>query len=356
MCASLGLRQTAPPPPPATTTGTEPASHSSSRAGIPPDGGQEPAEDGETLPRRQPVSRLAVGLAAVVATANDGSAISCRYLSPRPVHHRWCWAARNRTGNDRKGGGVGLLWRCDLHRRMVDGDCADHLWAIGDVLGRPTAICVLYLSVDNKQRIANGQLAECIRADARTLAAGKQCIIVGDFNGHLNELDGFTDSNGQLLLQMAEDLQLEIANLGSSCDGQVTWCACGSCTSIDYALVSPRLGALLRRMDIDEKGLYSLCSDHNRLLLEFSYSGSRGARARRPQTQSTYLPSKAVQAVMEEFETCPWRNEATTYEEYVCPALSDGTTCRPRQTVYARCTKSVVGLGSEESMAGTPRG
>lgn len=233
----------------------------------------------------------------------------------------------------------------------------DHLWAIGDVLGMPTAICVLYLSVDNKQCIANGQLVECLHADAQTLTAGKQCIIVVDFNGHLNKLDGFMDSNGQLLLQIAEDLQLEIANLGLCCDGQATWCARGSCMSTDYALVSLHLGALLRRMDIDEKGLYSLGSDHNRLLLEFSYSGIRGARARRPQTQSTYLLSKAVQVVMEEFETCPWRNEATTYEEYMSALLlvMERHVVSDKQSTHA-VRNSWWDSGSEEIMASTPRG
>ncbi|KAH7981040.1 hypothetical protein HPB49_021064 [Dermacentor silvarum] len=113
-------------------------------------------------------------------------------------------------------------------------------------------------------------------------------------------------------------MELAVANLEPHCCGQVTWCAGGSSTSTDYALVSTGLNNLLRQMEIDEKGLYSLGSDHNRLLLEFSYSGSWVSHARCPMKRSKYLPSRAVPYVADEFET---REPITELEKHLTSHL-----------------------------------
>ncbi|KAH7982429.1 hypothetical protein HPB52_005000 [Rhipicephalus sanguineus] len=44
-------------------------------------------------------------------------------------------------------------------------------------------------------------------------------LVLGDFNGHISELDGYTDANGSLLMQLAERLQLDIANLDPRREG-----------------------------------------------------------------------------------------------------------------------------------------
>lgn len=71
---------------------------------------------------------------------------------------------------------------------------------------------------------------------------------------------------------LAEDLELEVVNLRADCEGTITWCARGSSTSIDYALISPGLSKMLHTAHIDEEGRYSLGSDHNRIKLEFDAS------------------------------------------------------------------------------------
>lgn len=81
--------------------------------------------------------------------------------------------------------------------------------------------------------------------------------------------DGYQDRNGELLLRCAQELSLEIVNLHPDCEGESTWCAHNSQSTIDYALVSPRLAARLTQMHIDEDGHFSLGSDHNRLRLSF---------------------------------------------------------------------------------------
>lgn len=43
--------------------------------------------------------------------------------------------------------------------------------------------------------------------------SGVEVLIMGDFNGHLEELDGKENGNGRLLRQLTEDLNLDIVNL-----------------------------------------------------------------------------------------------------------------------------------------------
>lgn len=66
-----------------------------------------------------------------------------------------------------------------------------------------------------------------VRRDARRWATDRELTILGDFNGHLGELDGHTDFNGMLVVGLAEDIHLSILNLDQQCMGQFTWYARG---------------------------------------------------------------------------------------------------------------------------------
>ncbi|KAH9383325.1 hypothetical protein HPB48_024445 [Haemaphysalis longicornis] len=239
-----------------------------------------------------------------------------RELEEPPAHSDWCWAGCNRAGQGRKGGGIGFLWRRDLQWRRQEGACSDHLWVFGDLRGIPVAVCVVYLAVNTKHRDENVQSLECVRRDARQWATDRELIILGDFNGHLSELDGHTDFNGRLVLGLAEDMQLSILNLDQRCVGQVTWCARGSTTTIDYALISHGLDSACRMCTVDGEGLRSVGSDHNRLCLQFEAAGFRKRKPQR-KDRGKYLPSAAVGKVCEDFEVSPRRHAATSYEDFV---------------------------------------
>lgn len=245
-----------------------------------------------------------------------------RDLEEPPIDADWCWAGGNRIGTSRKGGGVGLLWRRELQWRFESGEHTDYLWGIGDIMGVPTALCVVYLSVGSSRVKENENLVACLRKDAQRWARDREVIVVGDFNGHISELDGYTDANGALLMQLADDLNLSIANLDPRCEGQVTWCARSSKTSIDYALVSPRLNSLLRCIHIDEEGAFSLGSDHNRLRLDFSHSNHRVKEHKTQTSSSGYLPPQAIETVAKEFEDSNERLEAETYAGYMAVLCS----------------------------------
>ncbi|KAH7967192.1 hypothetical protein HPB49_023428 [Dermacentor silvarum] len=119
---------------------------------------------------------------------------------------------------------------------------------------------------------------------------------------------------------MAEDLQLEIANLGSCWDGQATWCARGSCTSIDYAWC-PRALVLcsgewtLMRRACTVWVVTTIASYLNSVTQAAGELGPdvHKHRARTYRVRQSRLSWR--------IETCPWRNEATTYEEYMSALL-----------------------------------
>lgn len=185
-------------------------------------------------------------------------------LEEPPAHSDY----RARQG--RKGGGVGFLWRRNLHLQRPDGKCSEHPQVCGDLMGRPVAVRVVYLVVNNKCGKENAQLLDCVRKDARQWANHRELIVLGDFNGHLSDLDGHTDFNGMLVLRLAEDL-----NVDQRCVGRFKWCAQESAITIDYALISHGLDDACRAYTVDEEGLGSVGSDHNHLCL--GWKGSKGS-------------------------------------------------------------------------------
>lgn len=134
---------------------------------------------------------------------------------------------------------------------------------------------MLYLTVLPKHQEANAKLMPCVLNDAQQWAKNKEIINADDFNGHMSELGGSMHANDRLLLQLAEDLRLEMANLGQRCERKLTWCMWGTATTVDYALVSPHLSALLQTLCTDELGVHSLGSEHNRMLLDFAHGGQK---------------------------------------------------------------------------------
>ncbi|KAH8009899.1 hypothetical protein HPB51_021697 [Rhipicephalus microplus] len=191
------------------------------------------------------------------------------------------------------------------------------MWMTGDLMGIPSAVCVVYMAVPGAHYVKNERLLECVFEHAECLAGCREVLILGVFNGHISELDRYTDANGKLLSQLSERLQLEIFNNIPRCEGQTTtWCARKSATSIDYALASDGLVKALQRLHIDAEGTHRIGSDHNRLRLDFSQAYHREPNAERRGTPNRYLPGVSLQTVVEQFEVSP-KSEAKTYEEYV---------------------------------------
>ncbi|KAL3179611.1 hypothetical protein MRX96_037991 [Rhipicephalus microplus] len=117
-----------------------------------------------------------------------------RELEKPPIHPEWRWEGKNRAGHGRKAGGVGFLWRREQQWQREDRDCADHMWMTGDLIGIPSVVCVVYMAVQGAHYAENERLL-CVFEDAERLAGCREVLILGDCNGHISELDGYTDAN-----------------------------------------------------------------------------------------------------------------------------------------------------------------
>ncbi|KAH6941859.1 hypothetical protein HPB50_023665 [Hyalomma asiaticum] len=241
-----------------------------------------------------------------------------RELEEPPVDPEWQWAGCNRTGDCRKGGGVGVLWRNNAAWVPMKGPRDEHIWVTGSILGESVLFGVVYLTVASGPNDGNDKVLQCIVEDVKRWGADREVLLMGDFNGHIPATDGYLDYNGKLLLRCAEQLSLEIVNLRTDCEGCFTWCARSSCSTIDYALATAKLAARIAQVHIDEDGQFSLGSDHNRIRLSFSRGGSRTGRRSPPPRRGMYLPSKSVDRVAEDFENCPQRRKSHSYSEFVC--------------------------------------
>lgn len=58
-------------------------------------------------------------------------------------------------------------------------------------------------------RRLGSSLPVCVRTPSSIGTTDKELMIPGDFNGPLAELDGYTDRNGDLVLQLGDQLNLK---------------------------------------------------------------------------------------------------------------------------------------------------
>lgn len=83
----------------------------------------------------------------------------------------------------------------------------------GQVGNASTVVCAIYLSVENNRQDESKAILGCVRHDVQSLDRSHSMLLMGDFNGHLVELNRRDDKNGQMLRQLAEDLELKILYL-----------------------------------------------------------------------------------------------------------------------------------------------
>ncbi|KAH7952342.1 hypothetical protein HPB52_022016 [Rhipicephalus sanguineus] len=240
-----------------------------------------------------------------------------RELEEPPVNPLWQWAGNNREGEARKGGGIGFLWRSGQVWEKLKCQCSEHMWIRGAISGTPTIACVLYLTVTNGQHDGNVRVMQCISEDIQRWGTDSEVLILGDFNGHIQEIDGFLDFNGDLMQQCTRRHNLEVANLRPDCEGEFTWCARNSRTCIDYVLVSSRLACQVKHISIDEEGDFSIGSDHNRIRLTIcSSTWCKKEREHRKPGQR-FLPEAAYEDIAKEFDSNLQTSKPLKYEEYV---------------------------------------
>ncbi|KAL3213268.1 hypothetical protein MRX96_035539 [Rhipicephalus microplus] len=95
---------------------------------------------------------------------------------------------------------MGLLWLREQQWQREDRDCADHMWMTDDLMGISSGVCLEYMAVQGAYYAENERLLECVLEGVERLAGCRQVLILGDFNGHTSELNGYADANGKLLI------------------------------------------------------------------------------------------------------------------------------------------------------------
>lgn len=73
-------------------------------------------------------------------------------------------------------------------------------------------------------------------------------------NAHIEDMDGYTDTTGNVLLDLCEEHHLVFVNTEDKCPGRITGEARHCQSPIDYCLVSHKLCTRLERMQTDEDG------------------------------------------------------------------------------------------------------
>lgn len=197
-----------------------------------------------------------------------------------PLEKGFGWIGQNRKGREKKGGGVGVLYREKTGLQVVNiTRCEEHIWCTIKAEESNLHIAVIYMATRKEDTNWNQGLWRCLEKDMLGIRKMNESIaILGDFNGHLLELDGFEDENGRNMVEFAERHNLQILNLYGKCEGKVTWHGRQQISTIDYVLSNDVFENKVSKMTIDEEGDASLGSDHNRIIIEMKTKGNNHPR------------------------------------------------------------------------------
>ena len=96
-------------------------------------------------------------------------------------------------------------------------------------------------------------------------------LILGDFNGHLEKLDGRKeDIKGRTALDWPTNFDLVLMNSDKKCEGTITREKENKKTAIDMVLMNRKLYEKFKSMKIDEDRDILDISDHNLISIEFN--------------------------------------------------------------------------------------
>ena len=142
------------------------------------------------------------------------------------VSDGYSWFAANREWTKGRSGGAGFIIkkgiRCEEMIDKMEDVClvkigrSDHKfeWLVGSV----------YMNCEGVRKEENILKLEYIKAVVwRALDDGLGIMIGGDMNGHIWELDGCENDNGQRMKENMNEIGLQIASLWRSVDGSHRW-------------------------------------------------------------------------------------------------------------------------------------
>ena len=182
-----------------------------------------------------------------------------------------------RSREDRKGGGLMILWGDQLKVEMekIENIHQDILGAKGKFKDIVVIILLVYFSVNDTPR--NDEIKAKIEAIVEQYQ-DEDCgvMLLGDFNAHVGFIgDQQLNRNGKIILDMMERFNLILLNGDERCDGKSTWQQGNKKSSIDHILVNEKMYNRFRGMKIDEDKEVLDFSDHNLISAKFHMNRER---------------------------------------------------------------------------------
>ena len=178
-----------------------------------------------------------------------------------------------RKENERKGGGLQILMRdckgVDFEEKKQINE--EILEIEGKCFGMEMKVILVYFDARKTEegRENNMKIKEDIE---KMIWSNKKegLLIVGDFNGHLEELDGRKDDiNGKMVREWTNRFDLTLMNGDEKCEGTITREQGNMKTAIDMVLMNRTLYEKCKSMKIDEEKQVLHISDHNLISIEF---------------------------------------------------------------------------------------
>src|SRR6266478_4404547 len=90
-----------------------------------------------------------------------------------------------------------------------------------------------------------------------------------------DRLDRKTDLQGEILLELIDELRINMINGGEKCDGQYTYTEGNKRSCVDYILGNTKTKSWIKSMWIDEEKQCNLGSDHNWIEVEGGVWGQK---------------------------------------------------------------------------------
>lgn len=176
-----------------------------------------------------------------------------------------------RNVQDKKGGGLLMAFKKNnwLKMEQVETTNADVLYVVVKAYSTMLNVILLYFSIPKaaKDKDRNQEM----RKEVETIIGkaeerGEACLVLGDFNGHIDML-GYQkqDENGLIVLDWMNECNMNLLNLDVACQGTYTWTRDNQKSVIDFVLANNKCYEYFQSLYVDEERELLDISDHNLL-------------------------------------------------------------------------------------------
>lgn len=108
------------------------------------------------------------------------------------------WEGINRMKGEKAGGGLGVMYDKGSHLKVLKR-CKEHMWIKQETPLNSCTIGLVYMATQGEIPEWNQEIYRCLQKDLTELNTNEPVMIVGDFNGHIIEIDQREDMNGKQL-------------------------------------------------------------------------------------------------------------------------------------------------------------